>query len=211
MDTVCLRLILHMKKALIVLFSFILVASAATPAFASHRHKSRYQYKAPVTTPTPTPIPTPAPTPTPTPQPAPAPTNFAASVEQFVVEGMNAERVKNGLAPLAVDTKLANIARAHSEDMLANNYFSHTNLNGCNAGCRLNNAGYAWMSYGENIYWMSGYNLSATDTANKIVTGWMNSSGHRANILGSKFTKVGVGVAVQGSKVYTTADYALPR
>ena len=124
---------------------------------------------------------------------------------------MNAERAKEGLPPLVAEVKLAGIARAHSADMLANNYFSHTNKIGCGAGCRLDKAGYAWRSYGENIHWMSGYALSAAETANKVVQAWMNSSGHRANILKSSFTKVGVGIAIEGSKIYTTADYTLPR
>src|SRR3989338_5396005 len=161
--------------------------------------------------PAPTPVPTPTPTPTPAPTPAPAPVDFATQVEQLIVQGINTQRIQNGLAHLTVDAKLASIARAHSSDMLAKNYFSHTSLNGCTVACRLSAACYGWRSYAENIHWMSGYTLNAADTANKIVTGWMNSPGHRANILGSKFTNVGVGVAAQGSKVYTTADFALPR
>lgn len=90
--------------------------------------------------------------------------------------------------------------------MLTKNYFEHTNLSGCNAGCRLTNAGYVWKSYGENIHWMSGYKLSAQDSAKKIVNDWMNSPGHRANILGS-FTYAGVGIAVNGDKIYSTTDY----
>ncbi len=124
---------------------------------------------------------------------------------------MNAERAKEGISPLAAEVTLAGIARAHSADMLTNNYFDHTSKSGCNAGCRLDKASYAWKSYGENIHWMSGYTLSAAETANKIVQAWMNSSGHRANILKSTFTNVGVGIAVEGTKIYTTADYSLPR
>ena len=124
---------------------------------------------------------------------------------------MNTERSKNGLAPLAADTRLAAVARAHSADMLAQNYFEHTNLQGCDPACRLNAAGYAWQSYGENIHWMSGYTMTAADTAAKIVNDWMNSPGHRANILGASFTKVGVGIAIRGTKIDTTADYSLPR
>lgn len=206
---------MDIKKRIFLVFSFILLLSIATPSLAAAHHRYRYISRAPITTPTlapvVTPAPTPAPKPTPTPQPAPSPTTFAANVEEFVVQGMNAERVKNGLATLAVDSKLTPIARAHSQDMLINNYFSHTGLSGCTVSCRLNNAGYGWQSYGENIYSMSGYTLSASDTANKIVTGWMNSPGHRANILGTKFTKVGVGIAMEGTKIYATSDYSLPR
>jgi len=207
-----------MKKIIVVSLSFIVILSTATPALAATYRWDRYQFRTRVATtapaPTPTPTPAPAPTPTPTPvstTPTPGPTDFATQVEQLIVQGMNAERVKNGLTPLAADTKLASIARAHSQDMLKNNYFSHTSPTGCNVACRLNAGGYGWRSYGENISWMSGYNLGVADTANRIVTGWINSPGHRANILGSQFTKVGIGVVAQGSKVYTTADFALPR
>ena len=210
------------KSIVSVLFSGLLLFLPLAPSLAHAATISSYrlnfsisriprEYKAPPLTTTPAPAPLPTPAPTPVPAPTPAPTDFGTELEQLVVQGMNAERTKNGLTLLVADTKLASIARAHSQDMLAKNYFSHTNLNGCTAGCRLNAAGYAWRSYGENIHWMSGYNLSAADSANKIVTDWMNSLGHRANILGSQFTAVGVGVAAQGSKVYTTADFALPR
>lgn len=136
---------------------------------------------------------------------------FVAQVESYVVQYTNDERAKRGLPALKNDSKLAAIARAHSTDMIKNNYFSHVNLSGCSASCRMTAAGYLWRAMGENIHWMSGYNLSASATAKKIVTDWMNSSGHRANILSTKFTVVGVGVATSGSKVDTTADYALPR
>ena len=143
---------------------------------------------------------------TPAPTPAPAAADYAAQIQQFVLAETNSARAQNGLPALSGDAQAASIARAHSADMLANHYFEHTNLSGCNAGCRLTNAGYTWKSYGENIHWMSGYKLSAQDAAKKIVTDWMNSPGHRANILGS-FTYAGVGIAVSGDTVYSTTDY----
>lgn len=190
-----------------------------TPSFANAADRTRVPHysipvtSAPIPIPIPTPTPAPAPTPSPTPPPTPAtgPVDFATQVEQLVVQSINAQRTQNRLAPLAADSKLATIARAHSLDMLTKNYFSHTDLNGCTVACRLAAVAYGWSSYGENIHWVSGYNLSAADTAIKIVSDWMNSPGHRANILGSSFTRIGVGMAVQGSKVYTTADFVLPR
>ncbi len=138
---------------------------------------------------------------------APTPTtDFRTQVEQFVLSATNAARAQNGLQALVTDSAAASVARSHSEDMLTQNYFNHTNLSGCGSGCRLTSAGYVWSSYGENIHWMSGYNLSAQDTAKKIVSDWMNSPGHRANMLGS-FTYAGVGIAVSGSKVYSTTVY----
>ncbi len=135
-----------------------------------------------------------------------ASSDFRTQVEQFVLAETNAARNQHGLAPLISDAQAAAVARAHSQDMLTKNYFEHTNMNGCNAGCRLTSAGYAWRTYGENIHWMSGYKLSAQDSAKKIVSDWMNSPGHRANILGS-FTYAGIGIAVSGDKIYSTTDY----
>lgn len=140
-------------------------------------------------------------------QPTVAPTSFATQVEQYVLADTNAFRAQNGLPALTADAQLASIARAHSADMLANNYFAHNALNGCDPGCRLTNAGYPWRSYGENIHWMSGYNLSAADSAQKIVNDWINSPPHRENLLGS-FTYAGIGIVVNGSKIESTADYA---
>jgi uncharacterized protein YkwD len=145
----------------------------------------------------------PAPTAPVSTQPA---SDFRTQVEQYVLADTNAARAQNGLSALTLDTRVAVVARAHSEDMLAHNYFEHANLQGCDPGCRLTNAGYTWRSYGENIHWMQGYNLSAADTAQKIVTDWLNSPPHRANMLGA-FTYAGVGIAVSGDKVYTTTDY----
>lgn len=210
-----------MKKGVIVLFSFILVLSLTTPALAATNRWSRYQLRAQVTTPVPTqapnPSPAPAPTPTPTPTPTPvtppieSPTTFATQLEDEIYARINDERVKNGRAQLVRDSKLATLARVHSADMLTNNYFSHTNLSGCTVSCRFSNAGYSYWSYGENIYWMSGYTLTPEAAADMVVNGWMNSSGHRANILNSTFTNQGIGVAFSGKTIYVTQDFAKPR
>jgi uncharacterized protein YkwD len=211
-----------MKLALILSLMGVLsfpgaTTEARTLAYTSRdttvRQTIRYARPVPTTpAPTPTPIPTPTPAPTPTPTPAPAPeTNFVAAVEQELFVMINEERIKNGLAALGNDAKLAEVARAHSTDMAVNNYFSHTNLSGCNSSCRVTNAGYAWRAVGENLYRMTGYRLGATETARMMVTGWMNSPGHRANILNKSYTKHGIGVAQVGTSIYATSNFALPR
>ena len=124
---------------------------------------------------------------------------------------MNTERTKNNLPALAWNATLASVARAHSADMAKNKYFDHTDLSGCSSACRVTNAGYTWRAVGENIYTMQGYNLSADATAQMIVSGWMNSPGHRANILDSQYQEDGVGVAQLGDSTYITADYGTPR
>lgn len=147
----------------------------------------------------------------PAPVTAQSPADFVTQVEQEVLRLTNVQRAQNGLAPLAADAPLASIARAHSADMLAKNYFTHNDLTGCSASCRMTNAGYAWQAMAENIHAMWGYTMSPSETANKIVTDWMNSPGHRANILNGTYTRAGVGIAQQETTIYSTTDYALPR
>jgi uncharacterized protein YkwD len=142
---------------------------------------------------------------------ASAQSSFASSVEIEINRLVNVERAKRDVPALKVDTALANIARTHSVDMAAKNYFSHTNLRGCTVVCRLAKAGYAWHTYGENIYMVWGSHLSAKEYAATIVQGWMASPGHKANILNKSFTVHGVGVSQEGTSIYATDDFALPR
>lgn len=141
---------------------------------------------------------------------AQAKTDFASQAESKILELMNTERAKEGLGVLRADAHLATIARAHSADMLTRNFFDHDNPDGCSSSCRANAAGYAWSAIGENIYMTEGYDLSANDEAAMVVDGWMHSAGHRANILGAKYTNGGVGVVVKGEAVYITALYSKP-
>ncbi len=154
-------------------------------------------------------------TPTPsTPAPAtstPTQKTYAEQVAALVLEKTNRERTANGLSALTADATLASVARGHSADMQSNHYFSHTSEDGCDSSCRADKAGYAWRAIGENIYMMSGFTLSADAAAEKIVQGWMNSPGHRANILREVYTHSGVGVVAIDEDIYATALYATPR
>lgn len=117
------------------------------------------------------------------------PSNGSVSnYERQVVELVNAERSKNGLAPLTLDNSVSKVARVKSQDMATNNYFSHTSPTYGGAGQMLTQFGVKWSAYGENI-------ASGQKTPQQVVDAWMNSSGHRANILSSNFTKIGVGYA----------------
>lgn len=133
-----------------------------------------------------------------------------SALKSDVIANINAARAAEGLSTLTADPALGAIARSHSADMLAHDYFEHTSLSGCTAVCRYQNAGYSYWSMGENIYWMEGFSLTESAAARQVVDAWQNSPGHRENDLG-KFTRVGVGVAQSGSKVYVTADFATPR
>ena len=138
-----------------------------------------------------TPTPTPAPDDNDTGTPAPSENIDNLSYEQQVVALINEQRAANGLAPLTLNEKLSDVARAKSQDMHDNNYFSHTSPTYGSPFDMLKTFGISYRAAGENI--AMGY---ATPQA--VVNGWMNSSGHRANILNSSYTQVGVGYVADG-------------
>lgn len=114
------------------------------------------------------------------------PTSTDNSFVQRVVDLTNTQRTQAGLQPLRLNSKLNNIATAHSEDMAQHDYFSHNGLDGSTVGDRAKGAGYQFSSVGENI--AAGYT-----TPEDVVQGWMNSPGHRANILNPNYQEIGVG------------------
>lgn len=108
------------------------------------------------------------------------------SYEERVAQLVNIEREKNGLQPLTFDSSISNVARAKSKDMADNNYFAHQSPTYGSAGDMLRNFGINWSAWGENI-------ASGQNTPEEVVNAWMNSEGHRANILSPNFGKIGVG------------------
>lgn len=115
-------------------------------------------------------------------------TNF----EQEVIRLVNEIRRENGLKELAYDWELGRVARFKSQDMKDNKYFAHNSPVYGTPFQMIKNFGISYRSAGENI--AKGY---ATPQA--VVIGWMNSSGHRANILNVNFTHIGVGYVSGGS------------
>ncbi|MDE2686001.1 MAG: CAP domain-containing protein [Chloroflexota bacterium] len=143
---------------------------------------------------------------------------------------INAERAKSGLSALEHIEQIRLIARSHSEDMANRNYFSHDTLEGLDSTDRGMNAGYdcrkdygSYYSFGlaENIHqsWLSSSTTywngiafhdwnTQGELATNAVEGWMNSKGHRENILDSSYDKSGVGVAIaEDGKVYFTQNF----
>lgn len=122
--------------------------------------------------------------------------------ENQVVALTNAQRRSHGCGALRNDSRLAQAARAHSTDMVRQGYFSHTGANGSDFVAREISAGYPRRGpSAENIAW--GYR-----TPQDVVTGWMNSPGHRANILNCGSVAVGVGLAyTAGGSAYWTQDF----
>ena len=111
--------------------------------------------------------------------------------ENEVIRLVNEIRIKNGLNQLESDWQLSRVARYKSQDMKNNNYFSHTSPIYGSPFEMIKNFGISFRSAGENI--AKGYS-----TPQAVVNGWMNSSGHRANILNSSYTKIGVGYVSDG-------------
>ena len=111
--------------------------------------------------------------------------------ENRVLELVNVERQKAGLNALQMDESVRNVARLKSEDMRVNKYFDHTSPTYGSPFDMLKKFGVSYKSAGENI--AQGYS-----TPEAVVNGWMNSSGHRANILNASFTHMGVGYDANG-------------
>ena len=133
--------------------------------------------------------------------------NFMAQVEQAIFNKVNEERVKAGVAPLSYNTTMEKYARIKSKDMGDNNYFSHTDLNGNYITTQMKKDGVTYKSWGENIAYLGGWGADPTVLANKFMTNWMNSEGHKKNILSTNFTSIGIGVYKVGDKVYATQEF----
>lgn len=120
-------------------------------------------------------------------------TNSALSqFEQQVVTLTNQERAKHGLPELKVDLQLSKVARAKSKDMSDNNYFSHTSPTYGSPFDMMKQYGVTYRSAGENI-------AKGQRSPAEVVNAWMNSEGHRANILNESFTHIGVGYVENGN------------
>lgn len=114
------------------------------------------------------------------------------SYEQEVIRLVNEIRAENGLKALTYDWELSRVARFKSQDMKDNRYFAHNSPVYGTPFQMIKNFGISFRSAGENI--AKGY---ATPQA--VVNGWMNSSGHRANILNAGYTHIGVGYVSSGN------------
>jgi len=143
------------------------------------------------TTPTPTATPKPSSTPTPSPSTGSTGSGQSASYqlsasEQKMIDLVNQERAKAGVAPLKVDLELCRVARIKSQDMKDNNYFSHTSPTYGSPFEMMKSFGISYRTAGENIA-----KHSSVEGAH---TGLMNSEGHRKNILNPNFTHIGIGI-----------------
>ena len=174
-------------------------------------------------------IPIPAPTPAPEPVASTTPTSTATTAQldprltcnlsnfqQEILNRVNQARAAGrtcgstsyGPAPaLRWNGVLFNAAGAHSTDMAANNYFSHTSQDGRNAGQRITGAGYAWSAYGENI-------AAGQTSAQSVVDGWLASPGHCSNIMNASYADMATACVASSTstyRTYWTMELARPR
>jgi uncharacterized YkwD family protein len=142
----------------------------------------------PSTTPPPAPAPEPEPGPDPKPEPEPEPKPYTidSSGETRMLELINQERQKAGVPPLTMHTKLRELARLKSEDMLVNNYFSHYS--------QKYGSPFDMMKDHGVLYWSAGENIAKASSVERAHTNLMNSEGHRNNILNPKFDHIGIGI-----------------
>ncbi|MGI6227879.1 MAG: CAP domain-containing protein [Peptococcales bacterium] len=139
--------------------------------------------------------PAPTPNPDPTPQPGQGDAGMNAQEKQLA-ELINQERVSRGLKPLIFDAELTKWARVKSQDMIDKNYFAHESPTYGKVSDMLKNGGVSFKYAGEN--------LGKTGSVTSAHTGFMNSSVHRATLLNSGYTHVGIGIKYKGSTMYVT-------
>ena len=120
------------------------------------------------------------------------PTKDSYNIEQDVIKLVNVERANAGLSPLSYDWELGRVAQYKSQDMHDQKYFSHTSPVYGTPFTMMKNFGISYKSAGENI-------AQGQTTAKAVVNAWMNSEGHRANILNKNYTHIGVGYVKDGN------------
>jgi uncharacterized protein YkwD len=144
-------------------------------------------------------------------------------IENLVHAHVNQVREQHGLSYLTQDDDLRNIARRHSADMADRQFFAHVNSDGKDPGDRYDDYGYSHTKYGENIarvpYQTPLANVNGQtqydtppELARGIVDGWINSEGHRENMLSTKWDCEGIGIEIERKqgviRVYTTQNFS---
>ncbi|MEM4643885.1 MAG: CAP domain-containing protein [Candidatus Methanomethylicaceae archaeon] len=142
-----------------------------------------------------------------------------------ILNQLNEVRRQNHLSPFTENYLLNKAALAHSSDMALNDFFSHTGSDGSDVSDRLFRVGYRYRICAENIIMKDDLGFSGfiviwfipipipnlpkndVDLAKELVNSWMNSPGHKANILNPALREVGIGIASSGKKLYVTTDF----
>ncbi|KAG7389386.1 hypothetical protein PHYPSEUDO_010514 [Phytophthora pseudosyringae] len=128
----------------------------------------------------------------------------ATDYQTAMLYAVNKERAARGLPKLCNNIKMQKAAQVHSTDMARRNYLSHTGSDGSTMTSRVQAAGYHWTAVAENV-------AAGQAAVTSVMSSWMSSSGHRANILSTKFKMFGCGYAYSSSSKYShywTQDFA---
>ncbi len=125
--------------------------------------------------------------------------NSSGSFDQM----LNGVRAVNGAEPLSFDNRLARAAQVHANDMLRNDFFSHTGSDNSEVGDRVTEQGYTWSRVGENI--ARGHQSEAA-----VMRGWTNSPGHHRNNINPNYQDFGLGKAGSGSSLHWVLVLATP-
>ncbi|MGL5245856.1 MAG: CAP domain-containing protein, partial [Sarcina sp.] len=132
--------------------------------------------------------------------------NSLSDVEQAIFNQVNVERSKVGLPLLSYNKTMEKYARIKSKDMGDKNYFSHEDLQGNLITVQMDRDGVKYKAWGENIASRGG-SINIKKLSDQFMTQWMNSSGHRANILSTDFQSIGVGLYQIGNEVFATQEF----
>ncbi len=133
---------------------------------------------------------------------APPSVSAPIDISSQCTDMVNVERANAGLSPVTVVGVLNQVAEAHATDQAKNQTMSHSESNGSNVGDRMTAQGFAWSTWGENVA------AGQVDCAS-VIGAWMDSEGHRANILNPAMTSIGVGAVTGTNGVnYWTMDLA---
>lgn len=137
----------------------------------------------------------------------------SATLTGYALNQINAARAAYGLPALRLDNTISAVAQAHAQDQMANNYFSHTNLQGLKTADRLRAAGVVFGWSGENLCMNNGSGRTTTQMLDWCHSQFMTEPypgypNHIGNILGTNYTRVGVGIAISGAKMIIVWDFA---
>lgn len=132
--------------------------------------------------------------------------SYILEIEEAIFTRVNLERTANGLQPLNYNNTMQNYARIKSKDMGDRGYFAHENPEGELITAQMKRDGINYSAWGENIAYIQG-NYSNASLATQFMDNWMNSQGHRENILSPNFKSIGIGVYKIGNTYYATQEF----
>ncbi len=115
-------------------------------------------------------------------------------MQASVAASVNEQRANAGLPPVKIDERLTSAAQAHANDIAQRQVLTHTGSDGTNAGQRINAYGYGWTTWAENA-------AAGQQTPAQVMDSWMNSAGHRANILNGSMIDIGIAAAAGSNGV----------